>query len=62
MKVKAFWICKNPFEDIDRMSYTKTVEVPDDTDMEVLKRFAEEDSKQGYRFEKFEVLSKSNEP
>lgn len=57
MKVKATWRNKNPFEpNIDRLSYTKTVEVPDDTDMDVLKEFAITDSKQGYVFIKFEKI------
>lgn len=57
MKVKAIWRSKNPFHpDIDRLSYSKTVEVPDDTDMDELKKFAIEDSLDGYFFSKFEIL------
>ncbi len=57
MKVKAIWRSKNPFRpDIDSLSYSKTVEVPDDTDMEELKKFAIEDSLEGYFFTKFEIL------
>lgn len=57
MKVKAIWRSKNPFHtDIDRLSYSNTVEVPDDTDMEELKKFAIEDSMDGYVFLNFETL------
>lgn len=57
MKVKAIWRSKNPFHpDIDRLSYSKTVEVPDDTDMDELKKFAIEDSKDGYVFINFETF------
>ena len=58
MKVKA--ICKsiNPFiPDVNQLSYSKTIEVPDDTDMEQLKQFAIEDSRQGYRFDRLEVIN-----
>lgn len=57
MKIKAHWKSKNPFNpDIDRLAYTKTVEVPDDTDMDVLKQFAVEDTKPGYKFVMLEKI------
>ena len=58
-KIRAYWKNKNPFiPDINQLIYTKTIEVPDDIDMEQLKIFAIEDSKQGYIFDKFEVIDK----
>lgn len=57
MKVKAYWKSINPFRiNIDELGYTKTVEVPNDTDLKVLEDFAKEDSKNGYRFDKLEVI------
>lgn len=54
MKIKAIWSSKNPFiPDISMLSYQKTVEVPDDTDMEKLREMAIEDSKEGYVFKEF---------
>ncbi len=49
MKVKTYWRSDNP-------CYTKTVEVADDTDMEELKQYAINDSKNGYHFHKFVIL------
>jgi len=58
MKVKAYWVSINPFRpNVNDLAYTKIVEVPDDTDMEDLKKFAEKDSKEGYRFDKFKKLT-----
>lgn len=56
MKVRATFYRNgtNPFTQIDvifqpdRNGYYKEVEVPDDTDMEWLKKCAEEDCKEGY--------------
>ena len=56
MKIRARWKNKNPFGEIDRLSYTKTVEVPDDTDLKILEQFAKEDTLEGYQFDKIEVL------
>jgi hypothetical protein len=60
MKVKARWkkIGLNPFKlrfspkDI----YYKTVEVPDDQDMDELKKFAIKDTMEGYEFVGLEVI------
>ena len=53
MKVKAIWRSINPFLiNVDQLSYSKTVDVPDDTDMDELKQFAIEDSLPGYAFYK----------
>jgi hypothetical protein len=58
MNIKAHWKSKNPFHpDINQLSYTKTVEVPDGTDMKVLEEFAKEDTKPGYLFDRIEVLT-----
>ena len=57
MKIKAIWKSKNPFHpDVTQLSYTKIVEVPDDTDMEELKQFAIKDSRPGYTFDKLEKI------
>lgn len=57
MKVKAYWKSKNPFlprwEDL---AYSKTVDVPDDTDMDELEQHAKDDSKDGYVFDKLEKI------
>ena len=51
MKVRAKYTASNPFHpDVTRLTYTKTVEVPDDTDWEQLKQFAIDDTLPGYRF------------
>ena len=56
MIVKAIWRSDNPFlPDIDRLQYSKEVEVPDDMDMELLKKFAIEDSAKGYHFQEFKI-------
>jgi hypothetical protein len=60
MKVRAYWKSINPFHpDIDQLSYSKTVDVPDDTDLKVLEDFAKEDSRNGYRFDRLEILQTS---
>ena len=57
-KVKAFWKSKNPFRpNIEDLGYSKIIEVPSDTDMEELEDFAKEDSMEGYRFDRFEILA-----
>jgi len=57
MKVKAYWKSKNPFHpDINQLGYTKTVEVPDNTDLKDMEQFAKDDSRNGYRFDKIEVV------
>ncbi len=57
MKVKAYWKSKNPFlPDVEDLSYSKTVEVPDNTSLEDLKKFAIKDSREGYSFDKLEKL------
>lgn len=56
MKVKAYWKNKNPFADIERLAYSKTVEVPDGTDLEIIKQFAIEDTKDGFFFDRLEVI------
>jgi hypothetical protein len=57
MKIQAIWKSKNPFNpDVDMLRYQKTVEVPDDVDIEELKKLAVKDSKDGYVFEKFNIL------
>lgn len=57
MKVKAHWKSINPFQpDISQLGYTKTIEVPDDTDMKELEEFAKNNSKEGYKFDKLEKL------
>lgn len=57
MKVIAYWKSINPFHpDISRLSYTKTVEVPDGTALGALEDFAREDTKEGYRFDRLEVI------
>lgn len=57
MKVKAIWKSKNPFNpDINQLRYSKTVNVPDDTDMEELEKHAKNDSQEGYVFDKFEPI------
>lgn len=56
MKVKATWKSINPCNpDINQLGYAKTVIVPDDTDLKELEKFAKEDSRNGYRFNKLEV-------
>ena len=65
MKVKATWRKKNanPFvPDVERLrdtTYSKTVEVPDDVDMEILKKFAEEDSATGYELSSIKKVDDS---
>lgn len=56
MKVKAIYgkIIRNPFiPDINvlirNLHYSKTVEVSDDIDIDVLRKFAEEDALPGYQ-------------
>lgn len=57
--VKAIWKSKNPFKvNPDDLQYSKTIEVRTDTDMEQLKEFAIEDSKEGYSFVRFEDVPK----
>ena len=57
MKVRAHWKSINPFiPDIDQLGYTKTVDVPDDTDMKFLEEAAKQDSRNGYRFDKIEII------
>lgn len=57
MKIKAYWKSLNPFNpDIDKLGYAKTIYVPDDTDLKEIEQFAKDDSKNGYRFDKIEVL------
>ena len=57
MKVKAYWKSKNPFiPDVEKLGYSKTVEVPDDTDLEQLKEFAIQDSMEGYFFDRLEII------
>ena len=57
MKVKAYWKNKNPFHpDISQFGYTKTVDVPDDTDLADIEKFAKDDCRNGYRFDKIEVI------
>ncbi|MAX23413.1 MAG: hypothetical protein CMJ19_02820 [Phycisphaeraceae bacterium] len=61
MKVKATWKSKNPFHpDISQLGYTKTVDVPDDTDLEELKQYAISDTRNGYLFDKLEVIIPQN--
>jgi hypothetical protein len=57
MKIKAYWKNKNPFAEIDRLAYSKTVELPDGTDLENIRQFAIEDTKDGFVFDKLEVLT-----
>ncbi len=59
MKIKATYKNLNPFHpDINRLGYSKTVEVPDDTNMDQLKQAAIEDTRNGFRFDKIEKLKK----
>ena len=56
-KVKAYWKSKNPFiPNVNLLTYSKTVEVPDDTDMEELKEFAIADSRESYTFDRLEEI------
>lgn len=58
MEIKATWKSKNPFiPDVTELGYTKTVKVPDDTDIKVLEDFAKEDTLDGYVFEKIEIIN-----
>ena len=57
MKIKAHWKNKNPFADIGRLRYHKEVEVPDDTDLKIIEQFAKNDTKEGFVFEKLEILT-----
>ena len=66
MKVKAIYNRKirNPFiPDINQLvrnnSYSKTVEVPDDTDMDVLRKFAEEDALLNFELSSIEKVDDS---
>lgn len=55
MKIKAFWKSNNPFiPDPTALVYTKTVEVPDNTDLKKLEEFAKSDTLPGYHFDKIE--------
>lgn len=57
MKVRASWKSINPFRpNVDELGYTKTVEIPDGTDLKEIEQLAKDDSKNGYRFDKIEVL------
>ncbi len=63
MKVKAYWKSTNPFiPNVDLLGYSKTVDVPDNTDMGQLKEFAISDSRDGYVFEKFEIIEEKQCP
>lgn len=58
MKIRAYWKSKNPFNpDISQLVYTKTVEVPNDSNLKVLEKFAIEDTQPGYVFDKIEILN-----
>lgn len=61
MMVKAKYkkIGLNPFKLVFDLEdfYSKTVEVPDDTDLDQLKMFAIEDTMAGYEFMKLEKIS-----
>ena len=66
MKTKATFVKEgfNPFtpmindhiRNLRENIYTKTVDVPDDTDMDELKKFANEDAKEGFSCTKLEKL------
>lgn len=60
MKVTAYWKCANPFHpDVSQLIYKKTIEVPDDMDLEELKGFAKADSRSGYMFDRLEKVNDS---
>ena len=60
MKVKATWISINPFiPDFDQLGYSKTIDIPDNSNLEEIERFARKDSINGYRFDKLEILNKT---
>ncbi|NQU54088.1 MAG: hypothetical protein HQ522_16285 [Bacteroidetes bacterium] len=57
MKVRAYYKSINPFRpNIEDLRYSKTVDVPEGTDMEVLEKFAIEDTRSGYVFDKIEEV------
>lgn len=57
MKVKAIYRSKNPFlPNVKDLRYSKTVDVPDDTSMEVLEEFAKEDCRKNYELQSIEKL------
>jgi len=58
MKIKAIWRRINPFHpNISQLAYSKTIEFPDGTALKDIEEFAKEDSRNGYRFYKLEVLT-----
>lgn len=66
MKVKARFVKKgfNPFTPLitahiralEKNVYTKTVDVPDDTDMKWLETMAKNDATEGFEFVKLEII------